>query len=225
MKGIMGRRQSMMRLRGTHVLFWLLCWRGMAALHCGGAPVAACGIDGIPSLTMNGRLVTINHGQATRDNLSYYAPFLLGGAGLGARLRFAEDASKLHKTLTDKAFATPFQWTFGDGGTAHGLAASHRYSTPGWYKIDVSYYYTPQRRWVVFDSAQLLVQGAAAGRQAAVPIAGMAGGAALGLGAIAVAAWSLRRQAAASADARRGRGRAGAGSRRPARRERRNGGR
>jgi len=127
-----------------------------------GQPAVACGIDGIPSMAMNGRLVVINHDQATKENLPYYAPFRLGTARPDAELRFAEDAAKLHKALTNQAFATPFEWTFGDGAVGRGIASGHRFTRPGWYRVNVSYYYTPQKRWVVFDSAELRIVGARA---------------------------------------------------------------
>jgi hypothetical protein len=181
---------------------WLPLIAGLLAVACAFNPpsVSACGIDGIPSMSVNGRLVSINRGQATKENLAYYAPFLLGVAKPGEELRFEEDAPKLHKALTDQAFATPFQWSFGDGGTAHGLRASHRYSWPGWYKVNVSYYYTPQRRWVVFDSAQLLIPGAPAAQRAGIGAAALIGPAwatALGLGGIALVVGFLRRPRAA----------------------------
>jgi PKD domain len=177
---------------------WLLLLLALT-FAIGALPVSACGIDGIPSMAMNGRLVSINQSQATKDNLSYYAPFLLGTAKPGVELRFGEDAAKLHKALTEQAFATPFQWSFGDGGSAHGLSVRHQYAQPGWYKVNVSYYYTPQRRWVVFDSAQLRIPGTARTTQAGTsssPLVWIVAGTLLGFAAIATAIWSLRRRAA-----------------------------
>jgi hypothetical protein len=122
----------------------------------------ACGIDGIPSMSMNGHLVTINHAQATKQSLPYWAPFLLGANTERTGLRFTENVKELHRTLDNRAFATPFRWTFGDGAAAKGLTVNHRYGKPGWYRIDVSYYYTPQHSWIVFDSAELHVVNAPA---------------------------------------------------------------
>lgn len=147
-------------------------------------------------MSLNQRLVTINHDGATRDNHDYWAPFLLGAARAGATLHFAENASDLHKSLSERAFATPFRWSFGDGTTARGLTVDHRYDEAGWYKIDVSYYYTPQRRWVAFDSAQLQIPGTASKDTAflsgqTVRAIGAAG---IGLGALGVATLALRRR-------------------------------
>ena len=117
----------------------------------------ACSIDGVPSLSLDGRLVTFNYGQATKSNLAYWAAFSLGTTSANKQIRLQEDITKIGKALSPKALKTPFQWTFGDGGSASGFSVRHRYQRPGWYKVNVEYYYTPQRKWVVFDSAQLHV--------------------------------------------------------------------
>jgi hypothetical protein len=150
----------------------LICWRlygllGALALS-NVSPISACGIDGIPSMNLNGHLVTINADQATKQNLAYWAPFVLAAAKPTTSLHFGENERELHKSLTSQAFTVPFQWSFGDGATAKGVNVTHQYSQPGWYKVDVSYYYTPEKRWVVFDSAQLPVGAVAAEADAAV---------------------------------------------------------
>ncbi|HXT35794.1 MAG TPA: PKD domain-containing protein [Chloroflexota bacterium] len=160
-------------------------------------PVIACGIDGIPSMTMNGRLVTINYAQATKANFAHWASFSLGTAKSGTDLRFSENTRELHKSLTARAFATPFQWTFGDGSTARGLTVAHRYAKPGWYKVNVNYYYTPRKSWIPFDSAQLQIPGVAApareGSLIGAP-AWVGGTVILGLAALSLAAVSRRRR-------------------------------
>lgn len=183
---------SVLRSRALHPLLLLLCLLAPACVY-GIMPVHGCGIDGIPSMAMNGRLVTINHAQATKESIGYYAPFLLGTATAGADLHFGEDAAKLHKALLAQAFATPFTWSFGDGATARGLSVQHRYRRPGMYKVDVSYYYTPQARWVVFDSAELAIPGAAALPQATSSL-GLLGALAAGLCAVLVTGAVVRRR-------------------------------
>jgi hypothetical protein len=160
----------------------------------------ACGIDGIPSMSLNGRLVTINTDQATKQNLAYWAPFVTASAERAATLRFAEDARELHKSLTPQAFATPFQWSFGDGSTARGIAAVHHYGRPGWYKVNVSYYYTPEKRWVVFDSAQLHIPGAAGSALLSLPLILVAACTALGLAAFGLVGWRARGAGAQAGD-------------------------
>jgi hypothetical protein len=154
--------------RSRRLVWWVLSGLLVAMIVGNVAQASACGIDGIPSMNLNGRLVTINADQATKQNLAYWAPFVLAAAKPTATLRFGEDESELHKSLSSQAFAVPFQWSFGDGVTAKGLSVTHRYSQPGWYKVNVSYYYTPEKRWVVFDSAQLLVGAISAKADAAV---------------------------------------------------------
>jgi hypothetical protein len=170
-------------------MWWLLLGCLVAFALSGAAHVTACGIDGIPSMSLNGRLVTINPDQATKQNLAYWAPFVLTSAKPTTALRFAEDESELHKSLSTQAFAVPFQWTFGDGASAKGLGVTHEYTQPGWYKVNVSYYYTPEKRWVVFDSAQLLVPalGAKADSELlSIPLASSLAAGALCLGALAI---------------------------------------
>ena len=162
-------------------------------------PVIACGIDGVPSMTMNGRLVAINYAQATKANFAHWASFSLGTARPGVDLRFSENARELHKSLTARAFATPFQWTFGDGSTARGLTVAHRYAKPGWYKVNVNYYYTPRKSWIPFDSAQLQIPGVVTAAREDSPIgtpAWLEGGTVLGLGALTLAAVAWRRRRA-----------------------------
>lgn len=172
---------------------FLLCLFLMVAALPFGSGALACGIDGIPSMAMNGRLVTINHGPATKENLSYWAAFLLGTAKTGTTLRFAENEGELHRSLSAPAFATPFQWSFGDGATARGMAVTHRYSQSGWYKVNVSYYYTPQARWVTFDSAQLQIPGSSQDGGIAAPLIWAIAGGLLGTAALILAIMPWRR--------------------------------
>jgi hypothetical protein len=125
---------------------------------------------------------------------------------LGTRVRtrdltFTEDARKLHKALSARAFATPFLWTFGDGRTARGLAVHHRYRQPGWYKVNVNYYYAPQRRWVPFDSAQLRIDplpGEQHHAPPAAPVPWAIGAAATMIGCLAVVALHARHRASST---------------------------
>ncbi|MGH2343583.1 MAG: PKD domain-containing protein [Chloroflexota bacterium] len=185
-------------------LIWMLIGLALLVILGNGESVVACGIDGIPSMSLDGRLVTINHDPATKQNLPYWAPFVLASTKQAGTLRFAEDASELHKSLTAQAFATPFQWNFGDGSKAAGIAAAHHYSRPGWYKVDVSYYYTPQKRWVVFDSAQLHIPGESTGGSVllSLPLILLAVCTALGLGALGFVGWRVRGAGARATDRR-----------------------
>ena len=146
-------------------------------------------------MSLNGRLVTINSDQATKGDLAYWAPFVLASAKPATALRFAENRGELHKSLSTQAFAVPFQWSFGDGASAKGLGVTHQYRQPGWYKVNVSYYYTPEKRWIVFDSAQLLVPalGSNAGAAAlSIPLLLSTAAGVLCLSVLAFAGWRLR---------------------------------
>lgn len=191
-----GQRTGVQRVARSSVPL-LICLLIGVLLRGGSGAVRACGIDGVPSMSLNGRLVRANHAQATKDTIAYWAPFLLGTAPAHADLRLSENEKELHRSLTAQAFATPFRWTFGDGTSARGLAVHHRYSQPGWYRVDVSYYYTPRRQWIAFDSAQLQIPATRApggATPAPTPPGWLLGGAALGIGALLLTlAVALRR--------------------------------
>jgi PKD domain len=165
---------------------------GILALWLGGTSLAAaCSIDGVPSLTMDGKLVTINFGQATKDNFAYWAAFSLGSAPAGRRLGMAEDLPKVRQALSAGAMSTPFSWSFGDGDDARGAAVRHTYAQPGWYKVDVSYYLPAKRQWVIFDSAQVQIvstagSSAAAGASRVIWLSGAS------LAVVAIASGALR---------------------------------
>ncbi|MDB5073983.1 MAG: hypothetical protein JWO42_162 [Chloroflexi bacterium] len=191
------------RLRFTPLLL-LTVWLGAAAA------VQACSIDGIPSLSLDGRLVTFNYGQATKDNLAYWAAFSLGTTTVNKQVHLQEDIAKIRKALSAKALKTPFHWTFGDGASASGPAVQHRYRQAGWYKVDVEYYYPPQRKWIIFDSAQLHVlsaQGAAHGTSSTGIAPQLAGGSVAAIGGLLLVVNGVRRRVARaqSPDLRSGR--------------------
>lgn len=121
----------------------------------------ACSIDGIASLSANGKLATISAAAPTQAALTYWAPFTLLAAAPGDVVHLQEDLGKLHSSLPRTAFNTPFRWSFGDGTVVNGVQASHRYAHTGWYKIDVKYYEPSRHTWVLFDSAQqhIIAQG------------------------------------------------------------------
>jgi hypothetical protein len=82
------------------------------------------------------------------------------------------------------------------------VGVTHQYRRPGWYKVDVSYYYTPEKRWVVFDSAQLRVAAAGAKADAALlsmPLVSSLAGGVLCLVALGFAALRFRTRNAQTA--------------------------
>ena len=133
----------------------------LACLFVSAQAARACSIDGIASLSANGKLASISAAAPTQAALAYWAPFTLLAAAPGDLIQVREDIGKLHASLPSTAFSTPFRWTFGDGATVNGLQAAHRYAHTGWYKIDVRYYEPSRHSWVLFDSAQqhIVAQG------------------------------------------------------------------
>lgn len=126
----------------------------LGCLFIAAQAVRACSIDGIASLSANGKLASISAAAPTQAALAYWAPFTLLATAPGDLIHVQEDIGKLHNSLPHTAFATPFRWSFGDGTVVSGLQASHRYARTGWYKIDVRYYEPGRQSWVLFDSAQ-----------------------------------------------------------------------
>jgi len=129
-------------------------------------PAAACSLDGIASLSLDGILAARTTDTPTAATLANWAPFTFGLAyAPSMALRFDEDRSKVARTLPAAALVTPFRWNFGDAGdtagrvgkgksTTRGFAVTHRYARPGWYKIAVQGYW-PSRGWVLFDNARV----------------------------------------------------------------------
>jgi PKD domain-containing protein len=142
---------------------------GVLPLLPGGA--LACSLDGIASLSVDGRQASPN-GGATGMGPAVWASFTLDAAKPGAVLHFAEDLARLRRTLPARAFDAPLRWTFGDGATANGRAVAHRYARAGQYTITVSYYWQLRHRWIGFDrAAEAILPSGALWRPAHAPAA------------------------------------------------------
>jgi hypothetical protein len=115
---------------------------------------AACSLDGIASLSVNGTVATLTSDTATAATISFWAPFSLLAAAPGDRLRLSENMANVSRSIPREAAALPFAWSFGDGTSLVGRQAEHRYRQPGRFKITVRYYWPADHQWVVFDSAE-----------------------------------------------------------------------
>lgn len=114
----------------------------------------ACGVDGVPSLSVNGRVVAINSALTSDAGLDAWTPFVARGTYLvGHPLTLAENRTNVAQSLPPAAFKYPWRWTFGDGTTARGLNARHVYRRPGTYILSVEAYFVAgaQRQWYSFD--------------------------------------------------------------------------
>jgi hypothetical protein len=136
---------------------WLLVYGIALALLLPYAPVRACSLDGVPSLSVNGHLASLTEGAVSPASAAYWARFTLLAAAPGNTLHLQEDLANVRRSLSAAALATPFRWAFGDGASAQGYEVAHRYPRRGWYRITVSYLWPGMRRWIVFDSAQLQI--------------------------------------------------------------------
>jgi hypothetical protein len=119
------------------------------ALEPGAA--AACAIDNTASLSANGVRATPT--TSAPSGRGPWAQFTLGKAfASGATVQFAELHSDLVRSLAPATLAAPFRWAFGDGATALGHVATHRYAHPGLYRLTV-YGFTPRTHdWFPFDN-------------------------------------------------------------------------
>jgi hypothetical protein len=118
------------------------------------ALAAACSIDGVVSLSANGQPAQITASTPTPTDLGTWAPFTLFAVAANRPIHFEENLQELRRTLPASAFDTAFRWSFGDGVTAYGRIANHRYPRTGVYRLQVSFALSPGR-WVTFDSARV----------------------------------------------------------------------
>jgi hypothetical protein len=121
----------------------------------------ACGLDGVPSLLVNGRLVEVNRAQPAQGQLVTWAPFVAQGVyPVGRSVLLSEIRGRVLWTLPPSAFKTPWRWTFGDGGQARGLSTRHSYHYPGNYVIGIRAYLIDGRNsgWYLFDTMLIRVR-------------------------------------------------------------------
>jgi hypothetical protein len=125
------------------------------ALLNGIGTASACGLDGIPSLLVNGRLVEVNRVQPAQGQLATWAPFAAPGVyAVGQPLLLSEIRGRVLWTLPPSAFKTPWRWSFGDGTQGRGLSTRHSYRHAGNYVIGVRAYLIDGQNsgWYLFDT-------------------------------------------------------------------------
>lgn len=148
--------------RGTRLLS---VRRGAACALLGGmllgAGVAqACSVDGVPSLSVDGRLVAVNPSGASMTSTDFWTPFVAAGRyHTNLLLVLKEDRARVAAALPPVAFKFPWRWHFGDGTTARGTAVRHLYRRPGPYVVSVEAYFVvgTQKQWFTFDKATLRI--------------------------------------------------------------------
>jgi hypothetical protein len=121
----------------------------------------ACGLDGVPSLQVNGRLVLVNQTPPVEGQLASWASFVAPGVyAAGQTLVLQEIKGRLLATLPPSAFRTPWRWTFGDGTGAQGVPVRHRYRRRGTYVIGIQTLLVNGKlsAWYLFDSAVITVR-------------------------------------------------------------------
>jgi hypothetical protein len=129
-----------------------------AGLLLSAGAAQACSVDGVPSLSVDGRLVAVNKSNASSDS---WTPFVAPGRyPANHALALREDHARVAAALPPVAFKFPWRWHFGDGATARGTAVSHSYRHPGVYIVSVEAYFVvgTQKQWFTFDKATLHVR-------------------------------------------------------------------
>lgn len=134
---------------------------GGVALLAALSTAQACGIDGVPSLLVNGRLVRQNQARPVSGHLATWAPFMAPGSyRAGQPLHLDEMRGRVLWMLPPSAFRTPWRWTFGDGTAARGLRVRHIYRQRGTYVVGVRAYLVDghDSQWYQFDAAVIHVR-------------------------------------------------------------------
>ena len=120
---------------------------------------AACSLDGVPSLSVNGRLVQPMTAKPSRAELATWAPFAVPDAfHAGRSVQFSERVPELKRSLPPPAFAYPWRWQFGDGSTTTGTVVTHAYRRPGLYRVTVWADYRAEHFWYEFDAAMIRIR-------------------------------------------------------------------
>jgi hypothetical protein len=121
----------------------------------------ACGLDGVPSLLVNGRLVVVNQALPVRGQLAKWAPFVAPGVyPTGQPIVLQEIRGRLLGTLPPSAFRTPWHWTYGDGTLGQGIRVRHRYRRRGTYVVGIQAYLVNGQAsaWYLFDGVVIRVR-------------------------------------------------------------------
>src|SRR5579875_2135791 len=141
------------------------CLRGaMVLIVCallGVGTARACGLDGVPSLSIDGRLVAVNKTLTSAGKIDTWTPFVARGVyAAGRSLLFTENRANVALSLPPLAFRYPWRWTFGDGASARGMSAQHIYRRPGTYIVAVQAYLVAgaHHQWYPFDKATIHVR-------------------------------------------------------------------
>lgn len=140
-------------------------WRAMVVVMVGTAALGmgmaqACSVDGVPSLSVDGRLVARNATLTSSAAVDTWTPFIARGAYPARHmLVLREDRARVATALPPEAFRFPWRWRFGDGATARGLAVRHAYRHAGTYIVTVEAYLVAgtQKLWFTFDKATIHV--------------------------------------------------------------------
>jgi hypothetical protein len=130
-----------------------------AVLAAGAAPAYACSLDGVPSLSVNGKLPILNPLPALNSaQLQNYAPFIFTHTfAVHATITFSENRTEVAKTVNARDMVRPWRWRFGDGAIGYGWTVKHAYSHARQVRLSVDAYDPGTKQWYEFDRVQLRV--------------------------------------------------------------------
>ena len=141
-------------LHGVALVTLIVC-----ALGWGTASARACTIDGLPTISANGRMAVKNPHMPQNASLLTWSPFIVAQHFHRHQVvRLAENRALLKAVLAPEGLRGRWRWSFGDGTTQSGSGAvAHRYARTGNYRVVVAAYFAAYKAWVPFDTVLLTV--------------------------------------------------------------------
>lgn len=123
------------------------------------APVQACGLDGTPSVSANGRLAQVTPWTpTTQAQMAIWAIFdFTRHYAVRQAITLTENRREVARALIASAMQRPWRWRFGDGQTAYGWTVRHAFARPGTWRIMVDAYLPSTKQWYNFDQVMIVI--------------------------------------------------------------------
>lgn len=124
------------------------------------ALASACARDGVPSVSLNGRLAVLNHSASRHLVLATWSPFIFARSAQRRQVvTLAENNHEVARALPHEAFGRPWRWDFGDRShPVYGTRVRHTYQKAGTYRITVLAYFPVYTAWQPFDEVTIHVR-------------------------------------------------------------------
>ena len=130
-----------------------------AAMLVGIGPAAACALNDVPSMSVNGVLVVKNPTIPTSSaQLAGYTLFVVPHpVAVLSVVTFTENTREVAQSLNAWDMRRPWRWVFDDGTTANGWTVKHRYRIARTMRVSVECYDPGTNQWYAFDQVQIRV--------------------------------------------------------------------